>query len=331
LHGFSVFDALAILVRICFLSENARHSNTDWSEPMSQNHFNIRRWLIMCGLLIGAFMAALPSNAAEILPEDWLVAGPVWLPEKAFSDTVGSEAVKAVEIPLMDPEKLMPESGKSFDWYPGMTLTWTKESAEDGRLVLSTSEARKGQVYTAYAATYVESPRWQEISAKIESTQPYGLYVDGVFVNKATALTTRNLIELSAEQALHRGKHLILLVTSAVAESSSLRWEMKVMLESPDTLTISVDPRSGLTEFKDYALFDKVSQLVLSPDGGSRSQPSRQGFQVAFVDSGLQLAEPRLDSNHPDGIESERAVLFACRKTTRLSSERRRGAFDLEL
>jgi hypothetical protein len=38
----------------------------------------------------------------ETILTDWLVAGPAWVPEKAFSDTAGNRETKALETPLVD-------------------------------------------------------------------------------------------------------------------------------------------------------------------------------------------------------------------------------------
>jgi dipeptidyl aminopeptidase/acylaminoacyl peptidase len=163
--------------------------------------------------------------------------------------------------------ELMPTSGQSFDWYPNISLNWMERKAQNGRLALSPSETRKRQLYLAYAVSYVEVSRWLEIAVKAESTHPFALYIDGSFVAKATVPDSNGVIELSATQSLHRGKHLLLLVAAALADSTPFSWELKTSVKAPETLLSSITPRRTPTYFKDIALFDRVSQLALSPDG----------------------------------------------------------------
>ncbi|MBM3324881.1 MAG: hypothetical protein FJY66_04360, partial [Calditrichaeota bacterium] len=234
---------------------------------MLLHHLILRQVILLFVLVVGVITAIPSVNAAETLLTEWLVAGPAWLPDKAFLDTSKNLAAEVLEKSLLDYETLLPKAGQSFDWHPGTTLTWTKKRAEDSRLVLSTTKLRPSQAYVAFAAAYLESPRWQEVTAKVVSSHPFALYIDGVLLDKATMPIAENRVELTARHALHRGKHLLLLVTSARAESSAFHWEIRTQLETTEELSPSTDPQRALAEYKDYALFDRISQLTLSPDG----------------------------------------------------------------
>jgi len=222
--------------------------------------------LFIAIVVTGIFAPASAQNV-ETLLTDWLVAGPAWVPERAFSDTTNDREVQALEMSLVDYDKLLPEAGQSLNWYPGTTLIWTERKAPEGRLTLSPSRARRGELYVAYAATYVEISRWQEIAVKAESTHPFALYIDGSFVAKATVAENDKLIELSAKQTLHRGKHLLLIVASAGADTTPFAWEIKTSIKATEALLSSTAPRRTPTYFKDIALFERASQLALSADG----------------------------------------------------------------
>jgi dipeptidyl aminopeptidase/acylaminoacyl peptidase len=236
---------------------------------MSFKYPRVRFAALVAAILIGAFISAGAENeeSVEILLTDWLVAGPAWVPERAFSDTTNDREVQALEMPLVDYDKLLPEAGQSFDWYPGMALAWTSREVPEGHLTLSLPRARQGQLYLAYAATYIETSRWQEIALQAESTHPFALYIDGSLVAKATVPDSERVIELSAKQALHRGKHLLLIVASAVADTTPFAWGIKTSVKASEALLSSTASRRTLTYFKDIALFARASQLALSRDG----------------------------------------------------------------
>lgn len=236
---------------------------------MSINRLCMRYTVLIALMVVAAITAARAEDEAsvETLLTDWLVAGPARVPERAFSDTANSREVQALEMLLMDYDKSLPEAGQSLDWYPGTTLIWTEKKVAEGHLTLSPSKARQSQLYLAYAATYFELSRWEEIAIEAESAHPFALYIDGSFVAKATVPDSETVIELSAKHALHRGKHLLMIVATAVADTTPFAWRAKASIKAIETLLQSTTPRRTPTYFKDIALFDRVSQLALSPDG----------------------------------------------------------------
>ncbi len=219
---------------------------------------------ILAAVTMATSVQAENDLAVETVPTDWLVTGPLWVPGPALSDK-DNRIADAMKACFLDLDNLEPSTGRALEWYPGVECVWKREEAVDGRLTFSVVEGREGQVYVTYAATYVEASRWQEVTLKVESDQPVALYVDGIF--KEQSSLGENRAGLSVTEALHRGKHLLLLKTAVIADTLPISWETKVRVEGVELLSSSVNPRRGLTCFSDYALFDRVSQIALSNDG----------------------------------------------------------------
>ncbi|MBU1937657.1 S9 family peptidase, partial [bacterium] len=196
---------------------------------------------------------------------DWLQTETVMIPEIAFSDTA-DKASQALETTFLNHDRLTPTQGSSLDWYPGTALTWKEKKAPEGRLTFSSDDKQTNRLFIAYAATYIETARFQEITFNVESDKPVALYLDGKLLEKACPEGEQQA-ELTATEALHRGKHLLVLKTAAVFPTPPVSWDVKISAEAKDNLVTSMNPRRAFTYYKDYALFDRISGLALSPDG----------------------------------------------------------------
>ena len=223
---------------------------------------------ILAVLLLAAAMqssASATENETVVLT-DWLQTEPVTIPEIAFSDTA-DRAAQALETTFLDHEQLTPMQGNSLDWYPGAALTWKEKKAPQDRLTFSSADRQANQLFVAYAATYIETARFQEVTFNVESDKPVALYLDGNLIEKTDKPEDGQQAELTVTEALHCGKHLLLLKTAAVFPAAPVSWDVKISVEASDDLSASTNPHRALAYYKDYALFDRISGLALSPDG----------------------------------------------------------------
>ncbi|MBU1706657.1 hypothetical protein KKB28_01925, partial [bacterium] len=164
-------------------------------------------WILAILLLA----AAMPSSVSAtenitVVLTDWLQTESVTIPEIAFSDTA-DKASQALETTFLNHDQLTPTQGSSLDWYPGTELTWKEKKAPEGRLTFSSAVKQTNRLFIAYAATYIETARFQEITFNVESDKPVALYLDGKLLEKACPAGEQQA-ELTATEALHRGKHL---------------------------------------------------------------------------------------------------------------------------
>jgi dipeptidyl aminopeptidase/acylaminoacyl peptidase len=210
--------------------------------------------------LVVLFLAGFAVNvSAETLPiNHWLVAGPVELAAPALSDSAArtseSEMLKTVTL---NAETMLPYEGVSFS-LGSTAAAWHAQTADT--LVLQTAKAPG----MALAASYINTLRAQNVTLKISCGGALNVFIDGKRSDEPLRMEGQTRIWESSP-LLHRGKHLLLIQTTA----NSITWKLAASAETnhANTVSFSTDQHRVPASFSDVTLFDNVSAPALSPDG----------------------------------------------------------------
>jgi dipeptidyl aminopeptidase/acylaminoacyl peptidase len=218
---------------------------------------------------------AAAGGDAEILITDWLVLGPCRVGLPVFSDS-GQQAGRAGEVlgrRYLDLEELSPAQGDKFSWQPGVMLEWKKVALKDSVVSFAPWTADTSMVQVAYAACYLDSPRWQKVELVLRTRQRASIFLDGEELKTkedATALTDEPE-ELSCELKLTRDKHLVLVKAVFDSRDSLPEWSFQPLLEIPlkrlpHTPAVSLSPLHRFSS-RDIDKMKSVRDVRISPDG----------------------------------------------------------------
>lgn len=226
---------------------------------------SFKRFLYMHTLIL--FLCLTIVNIAlsgELAVAKWLLLGPCPTNAPVFAKAGLADSLLSREMLSM--KDILPEKGAKTAWYPGETFSWKTVQGEEITLPVS-----KKHPAIAYLAAYITTDRRQDVTIRVETPYPASLYVDGSREAKITGTAHDNAPNLhSAVCDLHTGKHLLVIKTVKPDDASEPSWTVKVAVSpefSENSISLSTIPERHLTQYKDYALFDRVRGLVISPDG----------------------------------------------------------------
>ena len=219
--------------------------------------------------------SAMDKERVEFPLGQWLLLGPSAVRLPVFSDTIqiAERAEETLTREYVDLEKLLPIEGESLSWQPGLVLRWTRTQLKDSVLTLIPSSQDTSLVLVAYAACYLESPRWQKVDLVLKTRQRTAVYLDGRLIKKKSNATARasEPEEFSSELVLQRDKHLLLVKTVFDSRDSLSVWSVrplfKIKSEAVSCIpTLSLSPIHRFSQ-KDMEKMKSLSDITISPDG----------------------------------------------------------------
>ena len=215
-------------------------------------------------LLIAVLLLPALAHSEDVVISDWLVAGPLLVPEPLFLDSAGKQDISRYLETDADYHEWSPASGQSIAWLPGESAEWQARSGE--KLTWKIASATPS---VTFAATYITSSRWQETEFALRASHPIAVWLDGKFIDKTTKATEK-IYELKPTFTLHRGKHLLLVKLAGGRSLEPKAWTLEASA-SPDSayasaLTFSTDPKRAPAYFRDWGLFHEFSSPVISAD-----------------------------------------------------------------
>jgi len=210
----------------------------------------------------------------------WLQAGPLPVPVAAFEDRDN----KTIAKDLLDAAPLggtsYPEEGARLPWAPCTGLEWLSRTTLEGALVFDGAGVDAGDPTLpriAFAAAYLSTTRWQEVTFEVRCTRPCALFVDGEEKGRGlrwTAAADDKPQTVRASCPLIRGKHRIWIESVALpgAEATSAPWTLSLRVEpggenAADTLSFSLSPRRTFADMNAAKGFSSVGSFALSPFG----------------------------------------------------------------
>jgi dipeptidyl aminopeptidase/acylaminoacyl peptidase len=215
------------------------------------------------------------EEAADVLLEDWLVLGPSGVGLPVFSDSTQREgrAVEVLGSTYLDFAELIPVDGGEVSWQPGRVLGWKSTALRDSVLSFSPVVHDTSMVSVAYAACYLESPRWQKIELVVGTRQRVAVYLDGEELKKKSEATdgAEQPEELTCELTLARDKHLLVIKTVSDSRDSLAEWSMRPLFRV-DQKRLSHVPDASLSPVhrfssRDMEKMKSLRDVVISPDG----------------------------------------------------------------
>jgi dipeptidyl aminopeptidase/acylaminoacyl peptidase len=214
----------------------------------------------------------------EVPLDRWLLLGPSATRLPIFSDT--TQTAKRAEVILdgeyLDLEKLLPGEGETLSWQPGLVLRWTGTQLKDSVLAFVRSSQDTSLVSVAYAACYMESPRWQKVELVLRTRQRTAVYLDGKLMTKKSSATAQASApeEFSSELILPRDKHLLLVKTVFDSRDSLSTWSIRPFfkikkIKSEELSYIPVLSLNPIHRFsqKDIERVQSLRDITISPDG----------------------------------------------------------------
>ncbi|MBL7191697.1 S9 family peptidase [bacterium] len=193
--------------------------------------------------------------------QEWLTLGPMPAPLPHFADSSQS-----IEMILNDEQTDMtgwrPAVNQGVTWIDGHRYNWEKRTGGDVRLPISSETPDSNSALVVYTAAYVESGRRQTVNFRIEHNTPALFYLDGKM-----ECHSASEYDLRADLDLHTGKHLLVIKSIRQGEKLDTAWYIGCEITSPYPIEISVNPQFSFAVYDDYALIDRVSSTILSPDG----------------------------------------------------------------
>ena len=103
----------------------------------------------------------------EQIIDEYLVLGPISAQFPAYNDK-GKNTFSYTELLKFDDvntSEWWPSEGDTFEWKKGKTLTWKKQTADDGTLELPEGD----DIKYYYVAFYVETDRWVKAGVEVKS------------------------------------------------------------------------------------------------------------------------------------------------------------------
>jgi len=215
-----------------------------------------------------------PLQAATIKLDQWLVAGPVPVPAPFFDDDEGAARVRTILDTAQIDRSAWPAAGDSSAWLPGADLAWTEVAAGEGGRLAFGFDTETAIPLVAFAAGYVESTHYQEVTFTLSGTTPFALFVDGE--EKARSVEHTDVdgepAEATATCALIRGKHLVMIKTLCAPEPTASAWTVAASVEpagdDAGSITLSTSPERTFADMARVKEFSSIGGFALSPDGG---------------------------------------------------------------
>jgi dipeptidyl aminopeptidase/acylaminoacyl peptidase len=268
--------------------------------------FRFRPIILGLAALAGAaHVVAVRAGGGEAAPSApvtrWLVAAPLALPPMIYGSPEASGAAKgALGTDLLDPSDLWPAAGDAVERPPAAPTAWRETACEDGLLPLKAPEAGTAM---AYAAAYLDAPRWLKAALTVTSAQPVAVFVDG----KRAAAREEPVkpgdppAETKAGLVLTRGLHRLLVVS--VWTGGTVPWKLGARLSADGEgplPSVTLDSRHPLSQ-EDVLASPFVTDVALSPDGSKAALVLRRTdvqedkriswLQVRSTASGAVLAD----------------------------------------
>lgn len=274
--------------------------------------------ILSCAGLAAAAQAGGDKAAAPAPLERWLLAAPVPQAPMAYGAPEAPALAKAaLGTDLLDPAGLWPAAGNKLDRSPAPPVTWAETATKDGVLRF---EAPAAGTAVAYAAAYLDAPRWLKATFTVTSSQPVAVYVDGkrAAAREESAKPGSPPAETKADLALTRGLHRLFVVSAWTGGDAP--WELRAGL-APDAPggalpSVTLASRHPLSQ-EDVLAAPFVTDLALSPDGSKAALVVRRTdvqqdqriswLQVRDTASGAVLADwacapgTRAPAFSPDG------------------------------
>jgi dipeptidyl aminopeptidase/acylaminoacyl peptidase len=222
----------------------------------------------VCGIAVAGAQGA---AAGRVTVASWLVLGPIPTPVPAFAgESQGkSDPADLLEYEHLRIRDLKPAPGATVPSFGGDRFTWTATTSDTSGIAFPQAEPR-GAV--AYAAAYVEVPRWTKVEIESRSTHPVELFVDGVslFKQKAPHEWASEAAKNVATAKLVTGKHLIVVKTACVAGEAQGGWRLAAAIAPAKGFevepVVSIDPTRRI-DVRDVLEAPAVDDVRLSPDG----------------------------------------------------------------
>ncbi len=215
------------------------------------------------------------DERASVVLTDWLVLGPSVERLPVFSDSnqYNGRAAEVLGSRYLDLPELTPVENGEVSWKPGRVLEWKKAALRDSVLSFGPEGEDTSTVSVAYAACYLESPRWQKIELVVESRQRSAVYLNGEEVTKKSEPTpgTEQPEELTCELVLPRDKHLLVIKTVSDSRDSLSHWSVRPFLRvKPEGLSYA--PTSSLSPVHRFSSGDmekmkSLRDVAISPNG----------------------------------------------------------------
>ena len=220
---------------------------------------------VIAGLLLFVNFASAQGDG-ETFIEEWVTLGPLKLNATLFCQE--DEIENWLNEDFIALPDILPEEGEIINWYPGMETAWKLVS--NGQL-----NSLQIEMYpaVAYLSCCITTSRRQTVSIRVETPHPAALYIDGenqAQISQTGSDEAPNL--LKADCDLHTGKHVIIVKIVDMGGFAPNGVNVMGFVSpqegfSPETIIISTNPVKTFTEYGDYAVFERISGLTLSPDG----------------------------------------------------------------
>ncbi|NQS98913.1 MAG: S9 family peptidase [candidate division Zixibacteria bacterium] len=206
------------------------------------------------------------QDNGELLIDQWLLLGPLPISPTIFAE--GDEIESWLNQAFLHLDEITPSEKDEIHWSPGVKSEWRKLEGEE----ITVPETVKYPAI-AYIAAYITTGRRQTVSIKIETPYPSALFVDGANEAQITEIAAEDAPNLlSADCDLHNGKHLLMIKTVKPNDSPDPPWTINASIAPQEgfsikTISLSLTPKRAFTNYHDYAKLERISGLVISPDG----------------------------------------------------------------
>lgn len=210
-----------------------------------------------------------PEKKEGVIIKRWLLLGPIEVPTPAFQEEekrkYGPEQLLSFKHLLSYTER--PAEGIKVNLINKGETAWKTARGDSGGIVL---KADGDFPRIAYLSTYMELPRWTEVTVEADCSTPVEIKIDGQSVVKSTRENpSKKAKKISGESKLKRGKHLLMVKTVKTPSDTSNSWRVKVKLSSRHTdhpPELSLDPTSSLN-ISHILDTPSVRTIKISPDG----------------------------------------------------------------
>ena len=206
------------------------------------------------------------QDDGEILIDQWLLLGPLTLSTTIFAEGDAIDSWLNEDHLCLD--EITPSEKDQIHWNPGVISEW--RLLKGAEITLPETDRYPS---IAYLAAYIATDRRQTVSIKVETPYPAALFVDGsneAQISEIAAEDAPNL--LCADCGLHTGKHLLMIKMVKPYDSPDHPWTINAYIAPQEgfslkTISFSLTPKRAFTNYNDYAKLERISSLVISPDG----------------------------------------------------------------
>ncbi|MBU0692800.1 prolyl oligopeptidase family serine peptidase [bacterium] len=219
-------------------------------------HFSLLFWAV---LFFGGSLIA-----GEVAVQKWLYIGPLPIQKVAFADSVPTAEQILIQRYLTK-ERYWPMERDYISWMRDERANWSIEQDS----ILAFADPSSGE-FIGYAAAYLTTDRWQELTIKARSTRPILLYIEGEEAGKCAKANEQGVYEISADYTAHTGKHTLIFKT-VDADTLSGEWTLSARAAVEEgcegTVAWDVAPARAPAYYGDYAMFEQLTRPAISSDG----------------------------------------------------------------